>query len=125
MRLLVVDDIEVNRFLIEEAFHDQGLEIETATNGEEALDKFSALRPEVVLLDVQMPGIDGIETSRRMKAAAGPYSYVLLLSGYSDVADAQDLERSRADGFIAKPYSMEDLRSAVDRGLAAARARRG
>jgi CheY-like chemotaxis protein len=124
-RILIVDDVETNRFLLEEALAGLASEVLSVESGPRALDAVRRLEPEVVVLDFQMPGMDGLETSRRIKERAGAaFTYVLLLSGCHELADAEDLARSGADGFVRKPYTLDVVRSAVREGLFVAAERR-
>lgn len=124
-RILVVDDVETNRFLLEEALAGLADEIHSAGDGTEALALVETLEPEVAVLDFQMPGMDGEEAGRRIKArAAAPFTWVLLLSGYHEAGEAGKLGASCADRFLGKPYRLDDVRDAVREGLAIAVARR-
>ena len=126
-RVLVVDDLKTNRFLLEEALAESGIEVLAAEGGNRALEIVSASQPEVVLIDFQMPGLNGAVTARRIKqqAAQGgaPFSYVILMSGYREVED-RELADCAADRFLARPFAVEELRAAVDEGLRVARERR-
>lgn len=124
-RILLVDDLDSNRFLLGEALADLGAEILTAASGKRALDIVSASRPEVVVLDFQMPDLNGAETSRRIKSQVGaPFTYVILMSGYREAEQAGILGRSQADRFLAKPYAVSEVRAAVREGLRVAGDRR-
>lgn len=124
-RLLLVDDLETNRFLLEEALQDMNLEILSVESGEQAIERVHEASPDVVLLDLQMPGLDGAETSRRIRALPGGCDlYVLLISGYGETERDSVLRRSQVDRFLAKPYTLSDLRRAVREGLRIARERR-
>ena len=124
-RLLLVDDLETNRFLLEEALQGMGLDIVCAESGQRAIEITAERCPEVILLDLQMPGLDGAETSCRIRELPGGTSaYILLISGYGETERAAVLRRSFADRFLAKPYTLEDLREAVNEGLRIARKRK-
>jgi CheY-like chemotaxis protein len=128
-RVLVVDDLETNRFLVEEALSDAGVEILSAQSGRQALEIVSASHPEVVLLDFQMPGLNGAATARRIRQqveqGAAPFCYVVLMSGYREAEERELMRDSPADCFLARPFAVEDLRAAVEEGLRVARDRRG
>ena len=66
-RILVVDDEENIRFLYKEELEDEGFLVELAQNGEEALEKLPLFKPDLVTLDIKMPGIGGIETLKRIR----------------------------------------------------------
>ncbi len=121
----MVDDLDVNRFLLEEGLSQIGAEILSADNGKRALEMVSASHPEVMVLDFQMPDVTGAEISRRIKSdPALPFTFIILMSGYREVEESEAVKDSRADRFLGKPYALDDLRSLVAEGIAAARARR-
>ena len=125
--MLVVDDLETNRFLLEEALAETGVEILTADGGRRALEIVSASHPEVVVVDFQMPGLNGAATARRIKQLEGsgaPFCYVILMSGYREVEERELTRDSPADRFLARPFGVEELRAAVEAGLRVARERR-
>lgn len=80
--------------------------IETASNGEEAISKSEDLNPDVVIMDVEMPVMDGLEATRRIKQSH-PTMVVVLVSGSTDFL-AVSLSAG-ADGFINKPFSTDSL----------------
>jgi len=122
--VLVVDDMATNRFLIEEALGEIDADVVIAEDGERALAIASATHPEVVLVDFQMPGLNGAETARRIKAHEGPFSYVILMSGYRAVEESPAYRAAPVDRFLDRPFGIEELRAAVVEGLAISRGRR-
>jgi CheY-like chemotaxis protein len=122
--VLVVDDMATNRFLLEEALGEIDADIFIADSGERALELASATHPEVVLVDFQMPGLNGAETARRIKESGGPFSYVILMSGYRAVEESDAYRRAPVDRFLDRPFGVEELRAAVTEGLTLARERR-
>ena len=127
--MLVVDDLETNRFLLEEALADTGVEVLSAQSGKQALEIVATSHPEVVLLDFQMPGLNGAATARRIRQQTAqegrPFSYVILMSGYREAEERELMRDSPADRFLARPFAVEELRAAVEEGLRVARERRG
>jgi len=123
--VLLVDDLETNRFLLEEALGGIDAEILTAGSGPEALAIVGDVRPAVVVIDFQMPAMSGAETSRRIKQAPAPYTYVILTSGYREAEESASFRASLADRFLPKPYRIEDLRAVVEEGLRIALGKRG
>src|SRR5689334_10241978 len=86
--ILVVDDIAENREIVTIRLNAQGYEVEIAQNGREALEQAYRLRPDLILLDVMMPEIDGIEVTRRLKADPDMRMIpVLLLTARSSTED--------------------------------------
>jgi two-component system nitrogen regulation response regulator NtrX len=110
-RVLVVDDDPCIRDYLEALGAHRGWRIFVAPGGEEALRSFDAVRPDVVTLDVTLPGMDGLETLRRLKES-WPQVPVIMVSGHerrSTVAAALELG---ASDFLHKPFAVEDLEAA-------------
>jgi DNA-binding response OmpR family regulator len=108
--ILVVDDDPVIQKLLAVNFEMEGYRVVTAGDGEEALACISAEHPDVVVLDVMMPKVDGIEVVRRMKAdpATAPVP-VLLLSARAQAKDVAEGLDAGADGYMTKPFDPVDL----------------
>jgi diguanylate cyclase (GGDEF)-like protein len=117
-RVLVVDDVVDNVDLLASELQDHGYEVFTASNGTQALEAASAERPDVILLDIMMPGMDGIEVCRRLKADADLRSIpVILVSALAKEADLiRGLDAGGQD-YIIKPFNnriaMARVRSAA------------
>lgn len=113
-RLLVVDDTPDQLKMLSRALQDSGFEVEVATSGREALAAASRNPPDLVLLDVDMPDIDGYETCRRLKEqeefAATP---VIFLSGLADVDDKVKGFVAGGVDYVTKPFSIEEVRLRV------------
>ena len=107
-RLLVVDDSQANRRLLQAIFGSEGCDVDLAENGDEALPAIEAHAPDIVLLDVRMPGLDGIQTLRRLRPAA-PNIPILMLTSYGDLDAAVEATSLGADDFINRPISNDDL----------------
>jgi DNA-binding NarL/FixJ family response regulator len=102
MTLLIVDDHTSFRRAARKVLEHHGFDVVgEADSGEAALDAVRALRPDVVLLDIQMPGIDGFEVAARLMAAGNPPAIVLVSSRDRDDFEGL-IEQSGARGFIAK-----------------------
>jgi putative two-component system response regulator len=113
-RILVVDDEPANVALVSRLMKRFGYEISTAPNGEEGLEAVARVRPDVILLDVNMPGIDGFEVCRRLKAAAATRLIpVVLLTGLSAVEDRVKGIEAGADDFLSKPFVVAELNARV------------
>jgi DNA-binding response OmpR family regulator len=118
-RILIVDDDAVIVRLLQINFRLEGYEVDTASHGEEALERVRAHRPDAVVLDVMMPGIDGWEVCRRLKEAPDvKHVPVIFLS-----ARAQDEDRQRGyalgvDEYVTKPFDPSHLVEIVRRSLA-------
>jgi len=114
-RILVVDDEEPVRDVLCEYFESQGFGVEAAPDGEAALAALGRLRPDLVLLDVRMPGIDGVEVLRRIRRA-DPDVPVIMVTANEDVALAKEMLKLGAFDYVAKPFDF----SYLDRGVSEA-----
>jgi two-component system cell cycle response regulator len=105
-RILVVDDIELNVTLLTARLEHEYYIVSTAADGFEALAKIAAEKPDIVLLDVMMPDLDGFETCRRIKAnSAVAHIPVVMVTALSDVADRVKGLEAGADDFLTKPIN--------------------
>jgi len=108
--VLVVDDEDVIRDFFSRAF--TGYKVLTASSGEEALHIIRKDRPDLVLLDIKMPGIDGIETLRRIKEIDSSI-VVIMLSAFSTLETNITAARLGAYTSIAKPFDLEEMKSII------------
>ncbi len=109
-RILVVDDLEQNRRLLLELLGDTSYEIETAFDGLEALEKAFAQPPDLVLMDVNMPRLDGFEACRRLKADPRTHLIpVVLVTALSAREDRIRGISAGCDDFLTKPVDLEQL----------------
>ena len=122
-RILVVDDEKLIRWSVGERLQRGGYEVLSAETGEEALEVLAAQSPDLILLDVRLPGIDGLETLQRALTQA-PELAVLMMSAHSTVDIAVEAMKHGAIDFLVKPFPFQALDAAVERALAAARTRR-
>ena len=114
--VLVVDDEEGIRQTLAGVLEDEGLSVETAASGEECLSAFERRLFSCVLLDVWLPGIDGIETLERLKAAY-PDTAVIMISGHANIETAVRATRLGALDFIEKPLQIERTVLAIRNAL--------
>lgn len=101
-RILVVEDTPANMYLITYLLGHAGHEIIQATTGEEGVEKAVAERPDIILMDIQLPGIDGFETARRIREAGGRVPIVALTS-YAMVGDREKALAHGCTGYIENP----------------------
>lgn len=108
MQMMLVDDEE--RFLstTRKLLARKGYNVETAESGSEALEKLAAQNIHVVILDVKMPGMDGIETLRAIKRRF-PLVEVIMLTGHATVESAVDGLKAGATDYLMKPAEIDDL----------------
>ncbi|NJR51778.1 MAG: hybrid sensor histidine kinase/response regulator [Leptolyngbyaceae cyanobacterium CSU_1_3] len=112
-RILVVDDTPDNCLLIQAILQDEGYQVELSDSGKDALDKIGRLAPDLILLDVMMPGMDGYEVTRRIREnSALPFIPILLTTAYDQPSVAQGLDLG-ADDFIRKPVHFDELLARV------------
>lgn len=112
--ILIVDDEEGIRKVLGIALSDMGYEVLTAENGAAALRVFKAARPPIVLTDIKMPGMDGIELLRRIKQER-PETEVIMITGHGDMDLAIKSVKYEATDFVTKPIHDEVLEIALNR----------
>jgi len=119
-RVLVVDDEEHVTEIIEEYFTSLGYEVDIAHDGADALRRAAAVRPDVVLLDINMPGVTGDEALNRLHAI-DPTVPIVMLTGNADEDVARDLLRRGAMDYVTKPFQLETLDRVVTTAVAVGR----
>lgn len=120
-RILIVDDNPQNLKLARILLTSENYEVKTATDAEEALRILDAFTPRLILMDLQLPGMDGLELTRRLKAdAARREIIVIALTAYAMKGDQERALAAGCDGYIAKPIDTEALPKAVASYLAKA-----
>ena len=107
-RVLVVDDEPPVRDALERALSLEGYTVDLAEDGAQALKKVTTEEPDVVVLDVLMPGVDGLETCRRLRAE-GHALPVLMLTARDAISDRVDGLDAGADDYLVKPFALEEL----------------
>jgi two-component system response regulator MprA len=108
MRILVVDDEPAVREALERILRHDGFEVAMACDGREAVRTQAAAPADAVLLDVLMPGVDGLEVCRRMRDT-GDRTPVLMLTARDEVGDRVAGLEAGADDYLSKPFSLEEL----------------
>ena len=111
----MVDDETQVRALLRNALTEHGYIVEEAENGQTALDSLARSEPSLVLLDLTMPDLSGVEVLRRLRAR-GCRVPVVLSSGYHDAV--LDVDATSFQGFLSKPYTVAELPHVVARALA-------
>jgi len=118
--ILVVDDVKDNADIIRDYLESRGHAITVAYSGEEAMAAFERVKPRLVLLDVMMPGKDGWEVCRDMKAhpTLGRSVRIIMVTALDDWMNKRQAIQTGADDFVEKPFELAKLGAAVDRNLA-------
>lgn len=113
--VLAVDDIPLNLLLVQKMLAKFNFTLRTAANGQQALDAVAVQKPDLILLDLMMPGIDGFEVIRRLRAdAATADIQIVILSALNSNEDVVKGFNLGANDFIMKPIIMEKLLSCVN-----------
>jgi DNA-binding NtrC family response regulator len=112
-KVLIVDDEERLRNTMRKLLAVEGLEADSAGSGEEAVEKLRAGKFDVIILDVRMPGMTGVETLAEIKKI-DPEVEVIILTGYASVDTAKDIMKLGAYDYLLKPYSKEELMDRID-----------
>ncbi len=112
-RIMIVDDNAINVDILCRLLR-KDFDLATANTGEECLETISSFKPQLVLLDIMMPGIDGYETCRRIKSSAiGEFVQVILVSGKGSTAERLKGYGAQADDYVVKPFDHAELLSKV------------
>ena len=114
--ILVVDDEGAIRYSISKTLQRVGYQVSAASSGEEALDMLGEQTFDVVLTDIRMPGLTGVELLAKIKEKA-PDAIVILMTGYASLGTAVESLRLGAHDYLIKPSSSQDIRQSVARGL--------
>ncbi|MFT5698197.1 MAG: two-component system response regulator (stage 0 sporulation protein F) [Desulforhopalus sp.] len=113
-KILLVDDEPSIQIVYREEFEDEGYQVLSALNGEEGLEKFQQEDPDIVILDIHMPGMNGIEVLRLMKMQR-PETPVILSSAYQEFQ--RDISTWASEEYIVKSGNLDGLKEAVKRLL--------
>ena len=108
MNILVVDDDQAVRDSLARSLQYSGYEVTTATDGVEALARLASLRADAVIMDVMMPRLDGLETTRMLRSTGNDVP-ILVLTARDAVGDRVDGLDAGADDYMAKPFSLDEL----------------
>ncbi|PTM56787.1 two-component system response regulator (stage 0 sporulation protein F) [Desmospora activa DSM 45169] len=115
-KLLIVDDQYGIRVLLKEVFSREGLEVLQAANGKVALEIIQTEPPDLILLDMKMPGMDGLELLRHLKKE--PLNIkVIMMTAYGELDMVEEATKLGALAHFTKPFDIEELRSEVLRQL--------
>ena len=112
--ILIVDDNEVNLKLARLLLEMSGYIVKTSEDAEQALEVLQSFRPDLILLDIQLPGISGLELARKLKADDRFNEIILVaLTAYAMKGDEEKMLNAGCDGYIAKPLDTRTLAVSV------------
>jgi CheY-like chemotaxis protein len=118
--ILIVDDNQANLKLARVLLEGEGFDTRTAVDAEEALDVLQHFKPDIILMDIQLPGIDGLELTRQLKARPATKDILIVaLTAYAMKGDEQKARDAGCDGYITKPIDTRTLSDTIARYLAA------
>lgn len=116
--ILIVDDNPLNLKLTQVALTVEGYQVRTATDAAEALAVLGSYRPRLILMDLQLPGMDGLELTRRLKADPATHEIrIVAITAFAMKGDEQKALAAGCDGYIAKPIDVRALPGLVARHI--------
>ncbi len=119
-RILLVDDNTTNLQVLFQALSPEGYELLVAQSGEQALETAQEAMPDLLLLDVKMPGIDGFETFRRLRGAEATSGIpVVFISAHANVESMKEARDLGAEGYLTKPFEFDEVLAKVREVLGA------
>jgi DNA-binding NtrC family response regulator len=121
--VLVVDDEKSLRHLLKEALAEEPLEVSTAADGKEALQMAEELNPDLVLLDLILPDMNGIQVMKKLKKRH-PEVLVIIMTAFGEIRSAVEAMKNHAYDYLTKPFDLEDLKQTISRALETINVRR-
>jgi len=121
--ILVADDSMTILAMVSSRLTRAGYDVVTAARGDDALRLVQENRPRLVLLDVEMPGLDGVEVARRIRAdEALAGTFIVMLTSLSEASEVAAGMAAGADAYLTKPFSPQDLQTQVEQLIGTPRA---
>jgi two-component system, sensor histidine kinase len=114
--VLIVEDNDDARAALVALLEIEGYLVEAASDGQHAIDVAGAKSPEIALVDIGLPGIDGYEVGRRIRALLGPRVFLIALTGYGQPEDRQKAADAGFDAHLVKPVDPTELTDLLSRG---------
>ncbi len=115
-RILIADDEDDLRTLLGDLLSGSGYEVDCASDGDEAIALIRGSEPDLAMLDIQMPGMNGIEVLKFVSQHY-PKMRVIMLTGFADLKYAMEAREFGARDFISKPYKIDDILETISRVL--------
>ncbi|MGY4688388.1 response regulator [Salibacterium sp. K-3] len=117
-KILIVDDQYGIRVLLQEILQKEGHYILQASNGSRALELLKEEHPDLVLLDMKIPGMDGVEIlQKRAEQGLAPGTSVILMTAYGELSMMQEAEQLGASSYISKPFDIDQVREEIQKYL--------
>ena len=113
--ILVVEDNDDLQVLFQLLLESEGYEVAIANNGYEAIELLETIEPQLVLMDIMMPGTNGLDVARNIKQKKDYQTLPIVLVSAVDRLEKQQLNYSKADDIVYKPFDLDDLVSKVER----------
>jgi CheY-like chemotaxis protein len=114
LRVLIVDDNTMNILIAQDVLLAESFEVETASDGFEAMRKVASFRPDLILMDIQMPGKDGLEVTRELKAdAATRHIRIVAFTAFAMRGDEARILAAGCDGYLSKPIDVKKFGAQV------------
>jgi signal transduction histidine kinase len=114
-RVLLAEDDETNIATLQDYLESRGFEVHVARDGHEAIARAAALEPDVILMDIQMPGVDGLTATRAIRAAGAASTPIVALTALAMPGDEERCLAAGASAYLAKPVSMRRLLALIER----------
>ncbi len=115
-KLLIVDDQLGIRRLLYEAFNEEGYEVDLAGSGQEAIEKVKAAPPDLILMDMKMPGMNGIETLHEVRKINDAVA-VIMMTAYGELEIIAEAVKFGIKEYVTKPFDIIELRELVKRTI--------
>ncbi len=113
-RLLIVDDNPLNVLIAREVLSADGFEVEAAADAEEAVQQIGAFGPELILMDIQLPGMDGLALTRRLKAElATQHIVIVAFTAFAMRGDEEKMRAAGCDGYASKPIDVNKFAAQI------------
>lgn len=117
-KILIADDNEANRELVEAYLINIDCEIETSVDGQDTLDKVQSFEPDLLLLDVMMPKLNGFEVCKQLKESpATSHIMILMITALNELGDIERAVNAGTDDFLSKPVNKIELTKRVENML--------